>query len=347
MQAQDYLSALWSIAVRTPGMTEADVEQAIAKREIVRTWPMRGTLHFVPAADVRWMLELLTPRILAGSKRRWQELELDEKTFARSRKVIVRALIGGRHLARPAIMELLDRAGIVSGSQRGIHILSRLAMDRVICFGPRVGKQPSFVLFDEWVPNGSSLDRESALAEIARRYFRGHGPATLQDFVWWTGLKTSDAKIAVASIAPELDRRGVNGVEFYMSPIGDKSVPSTTGLFLLPPFDEYLVGYRDRSAALDTHRAHQVVPGGNGIFLPILVQRGRVIGTWRRTLQRNRVVVSASTFGPLPQSRKRDFLRVAKSYGKFLNLATEVEFIAPSANLPAPARTANVERTAS
>ena len=345
MQAQDYLGALWAIAVRTPGTTEAEVEKAIANREIVRTWPMRGTLHFIPAEDVRWMLELLTPRVIAGCKRRWEELELNEKVFTKARKIIERALVGGKHLSRPAVMELLDRGGIVSANQRGIHILSRLAMERVLCFGPRIGKQPSFLLLDEWIPTSRLLDREASLAAMARRYFHGHGPATLQDFVWWTGLKASDAKAGLANVAPELERISSDGVEYWMQPNIDTRGSKQPQLFLLPPFDEYLVGYRDRSAALEPHHANQVVPGGNGIFLPIVVQKGRVIGTWRRALQRNRVLVSASTFTPRSQLQKQAFVRAAKAYGQFLNLETEVEFHTPgpSSDSASSLRVASVE----
>jgi hypothetical protein len=324
MQAQDYLSALWAIAVRVPDATEADVEKAIASRKIVRTWPMRGTLHFVPAADVRWMLELLTPRILAASKRRWQELELDEQVFRKSRKILVRELSGGKFLPRPAVMEILDRAGIASANQRGIHILSRLAMDGILCFGPRVGKQPSFTLLDEWIPGSRTLDREAALAEIARRYFTGHGPATLQDFIWWTGLKVSDAKAGLANVASRLEHRLVDGEEYWMSP-ASSPLAHDSSLLLLAPFDEYLVGYRDRTAALDSHRANEIVPGGNGIFLPILVNKGRVVGTWRRTIQRDRVIMTATPFAPFSKSQAKAFAAAAESYGRFVNLPATVE----------------------
>jgi hypothetical protein len=324
MQAQDYLSALWAIAVRVPGATEADVEEAIASRKIVRTWPMRGTLHFVPSADVRWMLKLLTPRILAGSKRRWKELELDEKIFSKSRKILVRELARGKFLPRPAVMEILDRAGIASANQRGIHILSTLAMEGILCFGPRVGKQPSFTLLDEWIPQGRALDREAALAEIARRYFTGHGPATLQDFVWWTGLKVSDAKTGLANVASGLEHRLVDGEEYWMSPASTPPAHDSS-LLLLPPFDEYLVGYRDRTAALDLHRANEILPGGNGIFLPILISKGRVVGTWRRAIQRDRVIITAAPFTPFSKSQAKAFAAAAESYGRFLHLPVTVE----------------------
>ena len=188
VQAQDYLGALWALGLRMQRAVEADIEQAIANREIIRTWPMRGTLHFVAAEDVRWMLALLTPRILARAARRHQQLALDEATFARSETLFTNALENGRSLTRNQMMDVLEQAGISTKGQRGYHILGWAAQNGLICFGPRQGKQHTFVLLDEWLPSGKSLSREEALAELAHRYFTGHGPATIQDFIWWSGL---------------------------------------------------------------------------------------------------------------------------------------------------------------
>lgn len=178
VQAQDYLGSLWGIGLRTIDACEGAVEKAIANRKIVRTWPMRGTLHFVPAADVRWMLKLLTPRVIARSAGRYRQLELDKRTFANSKKVFVRALEGGKQLTRTEMYKALEAAKISVAGQRGIHILGHLAQEGLICFGNRRAKQQTFVLLDEWVPENQSLNREEALAKLARCYFRSHGPAT-------------------------------------------------------------------------------------------------------------------------------------------------------------------------
>ena len=160
IQAQDYSGALWAIGLRLPGSTQTTIEQAIANRTIVRTWPMRGTLHFVAAADVRWMLELLTPRILSGAARRDQQLGLDEAVYARCRKLFVGALQGGRQLTRDAIYQVLEREKISTDGQRGYHILWRLGQEGVICFGAHEGKQPTFALLDEWVTQCRLARRE-------------------------------------------------------------------------------------------------------------------------------------------------------------------------------------------
>lgn len=178
VQAQDYLGALWALGLRMKTASEQVIEQAIADRTVVRTWPMRGTLHFVAPEDVRWMLALLTPRVIAGRRARYRQLELDQKAFDRSGDVLTRALEGGRQLTRGALFKTLNSAGIATSGQRGIHILARLAQDGLLCFAAREGKQQTFALLEEWVPPARMLDRDEALAELAGRYFTSHGPAT-------------------------------------------------------------------------------------------------------------------------------------------------------------------------
>ena len=183
MQGQDYAGCKWSFGLRLPDATDADIEQAIACRTIIRTWPMRGTLHFVAAADVRWMLDLLAPRNIAGSARRHKQLELDEATFSRCRDIFIKALHGGRQLTRDDLYKLLEDAGISMNSQRGYHILWRSALDGIICFSAQRGRQQTFALLDEWAPGAVKLPRGEALAELAKRYFNSRGPATLQGAV--------------------------------------------------------------------------------------------------------------------------------------------------------------------
>jgi len=325
MQAQDYGAALWAIALRVPGTTEAGVEQAIAARAIVRSWPMRGTLHFMAAADVRWMLELLAPRIIEGTARRRVELELDAAIFARSRKVLKKALQGGGKISRPDFLELLEREGISTADGRNYHIPFFLSMERFLCFGPREGKQQTFVLFDEWLPEAPSLDRADALAEVARRYFTGHGPATLKDFMWWTGLKSSDARQALEAARPQLVSETVEGATYWLA----SSFPSVEGMgpeaHLLPGFDEYLLGYTDRAAVLDAKHAPKIIPGNNGVFMPMLVVDGRVAGTWKRTVKKKCVAVSVEPFTRLKKSTRQEIEKAAHFYGQFLGLPAELQ----------------------
>jgi hypothetical protein len=318
VQAQDYLGALWAVGLRTPGATEPTIEQALADKTIVRTWPMRGTIHFVAAADVRWMLELLAPRVTQRTASRRTQLGIDEATIAASAEIITRALQGGKQLSRPALYELLEQAKIATGSSRGLHILGRLAHDRLICFGARAGKQPTFTLLDEWVPDTRSLPRDEALATLALRYFTGHGPATVQDFMWWSGLTTTEAKAGLAAAASELGRERVGEQEYYFAQDLPPASTESLGAFLLPPFDEFLVAYRDRSAALDAHHNTLVVPGGNGIFNPIVVIGGRVVGTWKRTFKGDNVVMAFSPFTAFSDAQASAIAASAERYGHFV-----------------------------
>ena len=198
MQAQDHGNALWGIGLRVPGAGIADVRAAIASHAVVRTWMLRGTLHFVAGADLRWMLALVGARSIAGMAGRHRQLELDETVFAACRKLLAKAL-QGKTLTRGALFELLEAKGISTQGQRGIHILWRLAHDGLICFAAHEGKQPAFALLDDWLPDpGPALTRDEALATLAQRYFTSHGPATAADFAWWAGLTMADGSRCAA-----------------------------------------------------------------------------------------------------------------------------------------------------
>jgi hypothetical protein len=320
MQAQDYLGALWAVALRLPHATEREIERALEERTIVRTWPMRGTIHFVAPADVRWMLELLAPRVVQRSQARLRQLGLDARTIADSGEVVGRALEGGRQIARHELYGILEAAGISTAGQRGIHILGQLAHARLICFGARQGKQPTFALLDEWAPGAKSLPRDEALAALALRYFTGHGPATVQDLVWWAGLTVADAREGVGAAAPQLGSATIDGQTYYFAKELPKWPGAAPGVSLLPPFDEFLVGYRDRSAVLEASYSGLVVPGANGVFNPIVVTGGRVTGTWKRTIKRDRVEMRFSPFAGWDDEQLAAIRGAAERYGAFLGL---------------------------
>lgn len=316
MQAQDYYGALWAVGLRMRGASEAVVEQAIAERRIVRTWPMRGTLHFVAAEDVRWMLELLTPRVIAlNAARIERDFGLDAALLKRCRRVVTKALAGGEVLTRSALYAALDAGGIASAGQRGLHVTGRLAQEGLICLGPRAGKQPTFVLLDEWLPTTPRKTREEALAELALRYFCSHGPATAQDFAWWSGLTVKDAQAGVALARSQLAHETIDGATYWSAPTVTAS--HSSAIHLLPPFDEYLVGYKDRSAALDPALGRQVI-GINGLVNASIVRDGRVAGVWKRTLQKTSVAIATELFLPLPKAHRPALARTAKRYGAFL-----------------------------
>ena len=275
MQAQDYGGALTSVALRTPSGKRGDVEAALDAGEIVRSWPLRGTLHFVAAEDLPWMLGIVAPRLLANAVPRHSQLDLDNAALERARDVAAAALRHSPRLRRGELMTVWDDAGLATSGQRGYHMLWYLAVAGVVCLGPVVGNEQQVVLVDEWISEPRRLERDEALGELASRYFRSHGPATVNDFTRWSGLQAADVRIGLALARPELAAIDVDGVAYLM----DAETPDllakfrreARGVFLLPGFDEFVLGYTDRSAVLAAKFGERVVPGHNGVFKPTVV----------------------------------------------------------------------------
>lgn len=286
VQAQDYLGSLWAIGLRNRRATEAAVEDAEKRRAIVRTWPLRGTLHFVAADDARWITQLLAPRVIARNAARWKrEMGVDARLVAGAFDVISRALEGGRQLDRTQLYTALEARKIRTGESRGLHILLWLALQGRLCLAGRVGKQQTFALLDEWIPKSRQLDGDAALAELARRYFTSHGPATIKDFLWWSGLTARDAKTAVEAAKPHLMQEKWDGVDHWsgMNGAAPRHARTSPDVRLLPAFDQYTVGYRDRSALLPTGKRMSSM----GLLAPVVIVDGLVAGTWKRTVSRS------------------------------------------------------------
>ncbi len=323
VQAQDYLGSLWALGLRLPGAVEAEVERAVADRSIVRTWPLRGTLHFVAAEDVRWMLSLSGARTVARAAGRHRQLGLDEATFVKSRRVIARALEGGRQLTRPEVATALERNGVKTDGQRLIHLLNRSALEGLTCCAARRGKQFTFALLDEWAPSGKSLTREEALAELAGRYFGSHGPATLQDFVWWSGLTTADARAGLELVRERLRREVFDGVTYWLSSSKPTAFEGQLAAHLLPAFDEYTVAYKDRGAVL--HPSHTRRPdAATAVLGPTIILEGHAVGTWKRTLRRDAVFIETSLWKTLKRAERNSLDEAAQRYGEFLGLSAVV-----------------------
>ncbi len=332
VQAQDYLQSLWAIGLRLESATVADVERAISDGEILRTWPMRGTIHFVPPEDAKWMLELSASRMLARDKRRQEQLGLDEEILERCKGLFHDVLRGGRRLSRQDMMALLEEASISTEKQRGYHILWYAAQSGLICMGPRQDKQQTFVLLDEWAPDSRRLSREESLAELARRYFAGHGPATVHDFARWAGLTVTEARSGIGMA--ELVSEKIDGDEYWtVADAPGHAVRNRSGVHLLPGFDEYLIGYKDRGAVLAAEHAHKIVPGNNGIFMPTIVVDGQVAGTWKRKLKKNAIDVTLDPFVQFGDQEEK-FVEAVEAYSDFVGLP--VSSVAIKTGYPAP-----------
>jgi hypothetical protein len=286
VQGQDLPGALLSVALRTRRRSRADVEAALGSGDVVRTWPMRGTLHLVAAEDAGWLLRLLAPRVVVRSAGRRASLGLTEDDAARAREVSAQVLGGGARLTRPELLAAWQAAGVETGGQRGAHLLSLTAMGGTIVQGPLRDGQQLYVLTDGWVQAPRRLEGDEALGELALRYLRSHGPATALDLRRWAGLLAGEARTAIALARPQLLAIDVGGVEHLMDPgTPDRLAAareSADGVLLLPGFDELVLGYADRSASLDPRFADRICPGSNGMFRPTVVSGGQVVGTWAR-----------------------------------------------------------------
>ncbi|MEP7075775.1 MAG: winged helix DNA-binding domain-containing protein [Acidobacteriota bacterium] len=314
VQAQDYNMAKWALGLRMSGATTASVEAEIDSGAIVRTHVMRPTWHFVPAVDVRWLLDLTAPRIESAARSRQRSLELDAKTLNRTTKIIARALEGQNHLTRQELMTVVARKGILTNPQRGIHIMFKAELDGVVCNGKRRGKQFAYALLDERVPQTSPLPKEEACARLAARYFTSHGPATIRDFIWWSGLSPADAREGLNLVRLKLVSDEVEGQTYWSDPaeIG----PTRKSVHLLPAFDEFTVSYCDRTASVRPELMKDVTVG-HAIFRPIVVVDGRVAGIWIRKYAKSGPEIDYTFFEDLKRSEQAMLRRAEKQYRAF------------------------------
>jgi hypothetical protein len=315
MQGQDFPGVKWSVGLRSPGSTDATIEAALAAGEIVRSWPMRGTLHLVAPEDLGWMLAIGRPRMATTAATRRANLGITDRELGIVADTAQQRLAGGRISRRDDLLAAFESVGVATTGQRGYHLLFHLALHGMIVFGPVDGKHQTFTLLDEWVTASRVLEPDEALAEFAGRYFRSHGPATDRDFAWWANITLGDARKGIA--LADLDSREFDSVTHYFAR-GLEPAPEIA--HVLPGFDEYLLGYQNRSGVLAAEHSNRIVPGNNGIFLPTLVLDGQVIGTWRRTQRTTRVDIDLLPFTPLAQRSRtrleRAFDRFAEFVGK-------------------------------
>ena len=301
-QGQDFPGAVTSVALRTAGRSREAVTAALDRGEIVRSWPMRGTLHLTAAEDLPWLLDLLGERALAGAAKRRAGLGLTEADAYRAREAVVAALSGGRRRSRAELLAAIEQAGVPVTGQRGYHLLWFAAQTGAGCLGPTADGEQLFVLLADWVPTPRRLEREEALGELAARFFAGHGPATVHDLARWAGLPVRDARAGLATAREQLESMTVEGTEHFLDPGTPELLAAAReearGTVLLPGFDEFVLGYGDRSAVLDPAFAPRIVPGSNGMFLSTVVVDGRIVGTWRYEGRGARRAAVGTAFDP-------------------------------------------------
>jgi hypothetical protein len=327
IQAQDLASAMWSLGVRSPGSTESDITAAIEAGRILRTWPMRGTIHVVPSADAAWMLDVTGARALDASLRRREQLGLSPVDTERATAILEGALTGGRRLTRSEALAVINDAGIATTGQRGYYLLWYAAQVGVTCIGPQQGNEQTFVLLGEWVPSPRLMSRTEGLVELAFRYFRSHGPTTVRDFAGWTGLTLTESRAAVAGNDGRLVADGT-GPEARWT--GVKSIravgPGSGAVLALPGFDEFILGYKDRRLHVPDGMLDRIVPGGNGMFRSTIVVDGVVAATWGRKLRARAVDIVVEPLTDLSARIRREAASALETYADYLGREASVTF---------------------
>jgi hypothetical protein len=318
VQSQDYFGAKWALGLRLQDAHDADIDRAFNNGDLLRTHVMRPTWHFVIPADIRWLLTLTAPRVHAASATMYRKLELDSATLKRSHKVLTKALQGGKQLTREELSDALERAGIAADNgQRLAYIVMHAELDGLICSGPRRGKQFTYALLEERVPPAHTPKRDEALAEFARRYFVGHGPATVQDFAKWSGLTIADARRGLDSVKDHLQHEVLNGDDYWFAPTRSPVKLASPTAYLLSVYDEFIIGYNDRSMIGEAEVMSKLFTMGAALSYIVVVD-GRVVGSWKRTLGKDAVVIETTLFTRLTKAENRAVVAAARRYGEFL-----------------------------
>jgi hypothetical protein len=319
MQSQDLPASLYAIGLRTTGATEAIVESALTNGSIVRSWPMRRTIHCMAAEDVRWMIRMLAPRGITRMKPYHRAMKITDEDLARAGRVLESALAREPRLTRAKLYERFNAEGISTNTpdvpMRGLHLLVYWAQAGLICLAARRSKQPTFALLDNWTPRGRDLSGDDALMELAIIYLRAHGPATVKDFSWWSGLTMAEAKRATRLAGDSLRSATIDGIEYWLTRDAPAAPTGPLPLLLLPPFDEFTVAYADRSVAADP----SLLPSISHGLAPNILVNGGIAGTWKRTIvAQGSVAVTPSLLRILNNKEQSGLACAIKRYAEFL-----------------------------
>jgi len=300
IQAQDLPMALWAIGLRTPNSTHDSIRAAFNNGEIIRTHLMRPTWHCVSADDIYWMLELTGPQIKTALNARHKSLGITDEVLNQAKNIFIKHLEKNGPSSRTELVTLLEKAGIPNEDNRAAHLLLHAELDAIICSGPLKGNKQTYALLEERVPKKKTLPYEEALAELAIRYFSSHGPATLNDFAWWSGLRAKQVKLALELVKPQLQSEIIDSQEYWFSSNNQASQTNQQLVYLLPAFDEFIISYRDRSAVILSEHYQKAI-SRNGLFWPVILVNGQVEGLWKRAIKRDSINIATDFFQPADQ----------------------------------------------
>ena len=325
VQSQDYAGGKWALGLRMDGATDAAIDQAFNEGKILRTHVMRPTWHFVAPEDIRWLLALTAPRVHAVNAFMYRKLELDQTIIKKSYQVLERVLQGGKQLTRSELGSAFEKTGIskAEGMRLG-YFMASAELDGIICSGPRRGKQFTYALLEERAPKAADFKRDEALAELTRRYFATRGPATLHDFTWWSGLTMADAKEGMESVKRHFVSEEIEGKTYWFDSSNSPAAFKSPVAHLLPNYDEYFIGFKDRSAI--GKMVSPLHPQENSVALNahIVIVDGQIVGGWRRTVKKDNVLLEFMLIADLTKAQGRAVEEAAHQYGEFLGLQVQM-----------------------
>lgn len=325
MQAQDYNQAKWAIGIRMPHMIESQIESAFNQGKILRTHLMRPTWHFVSADDIYWMLQLTAPQIKSVLNSRHRELGITELLVNTSYLVIEEAINAreDQSLTREELLQVLAQAGIPTDLQLASHIMLRAEIDGILCSGPLKGKKQTYALLSKRVPVKKTLTKEEALARLAKSYFSSHGPATLADFLWWSGLPAADGRNALESVKTDLISVKIASDTYWLSGSGIKTSKLSDSVYLLPAYDEFLISYKNRSASITTED-HKKAISSNGIFRPVVLVNGQISGLWKKTVKKDHILIETDYFRPHDIIKDQSITKATESFSDYMEKKVEI-----------------------
>lgn len=324
VQSQDYAGGKWALGLRLKGATDAALDKAFNEGKILRTHILRPTWHFVAPEDIRWILSLSAPRVHAVNGFMYRQQGLERTVIKKSYGVLEKALRGNNHLTRTELGFAFEQAGIKNAEGiRLSYFMMSAELDGIICSGPRSGKQFTYALLEERAPQVKALTQEEALVELTRRYFATRGPATLYDFTWWSGLTMADAKKGIEALKSHFVSEVIDGKTYWfdgsVSPVIEKSPTA----HLLPNYDEYFIGFKDRSA-IGVVAKHAGIKSDDPSFLAhVIILDGQLVGGWKRTVQKQAVQIQFMLIADLTKAQMSAVDRAASEYGEFLQLRLE------------------------
>ena len=321
MQAQEYAMSKWAIGLRIPSLKDADVEKAFNEGAILRTHVLRPTWHFVTPEDIRWMLALSAPRVHAFSAYYYRRDGLDQKIFKKCNDVLVKTLRGGNFLTRTALQAELAKAKIIADGTKLGHLMMQAELDGIICSGPRQGKQFTYALLEERAPASKTLTRKEALTELTRRYFTSRGPATLQDFAWWSGLTIKEIAEGITLLGKQITSEKINGQEYFFASDRPTIKPNRKWQtsFLMADYDEYGISYKDRSPIFSDKKISGAKNArqANFVFNRMIIVDGKIVGAWKPNIQKKEITVDTVLFQTLSKAKQQEVAKAIKSFLRF------------------------------